>query len=404
MEAFSLITKCRACGFEYLMPVLSLGSQKVVSFRNEVPPAVPLELVLCSNCNLLQLKHTTRPDLLWGEEYGYRSGVNQTMKNELTEIVRSVEDIVPLFADDVVLDIGCNDGTLLSAYSQPCIKVGFDPSANVAKYAQEAGHEVIVDYFNADSFPYGKAKVVTAISMFYDLDNPNQFIKDILRALHPSGVLVIQQNYLLSMLEQTAFDNICHEHLEYYCLMSLEPLLARYNLEVFDVTTNAINGGSFRTYIRYKNGAVYSSEGRQRVDALRSREIKAGLDDPLTYKRFSWRVKHACNELARSVKALSAQGANIFAYGASTRGGTLLQSCGLDNKQITAVADRNPDKWGKTMQTTGLPIVSEAFARKHANYFLVLPWFFRDEFTERESAFRKKGGKLIFPLPRLEVE
>lgn len=404
MKEYKIITKCRSCGSQNLKEVLNFGNFRVVGWGNSLPPKVPLELVSCLGCGLLQLRHTTNPNLLWGEDYGYRSGITQTMREQLAEIAHSVEKMVEINDDDVVVDIGCNDGTLLSSYETKALKLGYDPSENMAKYAEEAGHTVIYDYFDCKKYPkVRKAKAVTAISLFYDLDDPNQFVRNVAEILDGRGVFVIQQNYLRGMLEMCAFDNICHEHLEYYSLHSLEPLLNRHGLEVIDVLTNDINGGSFRVYV-FHTGMKKPTPA---VEKMRIAEAKFGCGRPETYEDFAQRAKEIARQIHDYVQKRADGGRKVYVYGASTRGGTLLQFCGIDSRQIVGAADRNPDKWGKVMQSTGIPIVSEDEARARADYFLVLPWFFAQgrgsEFIRRESKFLLKGGRIIVPLPVLEI-
>jgi len=410
------ITNCRSCDSPQLEEILSLGNQRIVSFTEDdkKPPKIPLNLVLCNDCHLLQLRHTTRPDLLWGNEYGYRSGVNETMRNELGDIVHKAEEIVNLTNKDIVIDVGCNDGTLLKAYTKDPIRVGYDPSINVAKYTLDYfqtmkadKYSLFVDYFRKEpylrKYPENSAKVITNIAMFYDLDKPNEFLQDIKKCLHPEGVFVIQQNYLKGMLDQLAFDNVCHEHLEYYSLLSLEPLLEKNGLEIFDVSQNNINGGSFRTYIRHRGSEVGGKGESWETTKMRKDEKKAKLDKKETYLNFAEKINNNGQRLKEFIDSENKKGKKIYAYGASTRGGTLLQFCGIDNTQIVAAAERNPDKWGRVMKSTGIPIVSEEEARAKADYFLVLPWFFKKEFLEREKEWLKKGGHFIFPLPKLEV-
>jgi len=406
---------CRSCNSTQLENILSLGNHKVVDFSegDKETPRVPLNLTLCGDCNLLQLRHTTRSDLLWGEDYGYRSGVNETMKKELSDIARSAEDIINLTPNNIVIDIGCNDGTLLKSYINNPVRVGFDPSANVLKHAQdyfmdnynENSYRLINDYFKSEpylkNYPEHSAKIITAIAMFYDLEQPSKFLQDVKQCLHPDGIFVIQQNYLKGMLDQCAFDNICHEHLEYYSLLSLEPLLNKNGLEVFDVSENNINGGSFRTYIKHEGSRVCGHS--KRVELMRQNEREAGLDNKETYLKFAEKVKNNGEVLKKFIEEENAKGKKIYVYGASTRGGTLLQACGIDNTHIIAAAERNEEKWGKIMKTTGIPIVSEEEARNKADYFLVCPWFFKKEFVKREQDFIDKGGRLIFPLPSFEV-
>lgn len=424
-ETYTTRDSCRSCSSHELVDVLSLGEHNLPEWsEQEVSPVkVPLELVLCSKCCLLQLRHTTRPDLLWNENYGYKSGVNATMRKHLRGIANSVDDIMNLRNGDIVVDIGCNDGTLLNSYPQKLgeiigqgevvyspniLRVGFEPSSNVAREARESGIKVIPDFFNArafkDKFGGRKAKVITAISMFYDLEEPNVFLQDVKEILDPDGILVIQQNYLAGMLEQTAFDNICHEHLEYYSLRSLEDLLKRNGLEVFAASENTLNGGSFRTYIQHRGGQRYNAEALTIIDAMKARERLMGMEDLGTYREFGDRVRNNVDELRALITGKVSNGKVVYVYGASTRGNTILQAAGLDNSLITAAAERNPAKYGKKIVGSGIPIVSEEEARAaKPDYFLVLPWHFRDEFIQREQEYLKSGGELIFPLPKLEI-
>jgi len=320
------ITQCRSCSSPELEEILALGEQNIVGFseRGEETVKVPLTLTLCGDCSLLQLKHSTNPDLLWGGDYWYRSGVNETMRGELKDIARITENIVNLEDGDIVVDIGANDGTLLASYTNPSIRrVGFDPAENIAPYfmkkLKKYDFQLFVDYFRKEPFirHYGKkkAKIITAIAMFYDLEKPNEFLQDIKAILHPEGVFVIQQNYLKGMLEQNAFDNICHEHYEYYSLLSLEPLLERNGLEIFNVTENNINGGSFRTYIRH-TGAWANKEDS--VALMRAKEQAIGLNHKQTYEDFAERVKQNGRDLVEFLQREKAKGKEIYVYGAST--------------------------------------------------------------------------------------
>lgn len=315
------------------------------------------------------------------------------MRDHLKEIVHSAISKVSMGPDDVVVDIGSNDATLLNNYHSYVRRVGFDPVPKFAKHYKDI--TFINDYFSAEKYPFKeKAKIITAISMFYDLDDPNAFVKDLAAILHEDGVLVIQQNYVVGMLQQHAFDNIVHEHLEYYSLTSLEHLLRRHGLEVKDVEMNELNGGSFRVYVKHMDN----------VRKLRLLEQKMNLGSKWPYYLFAMKVKHTCKKLHDFVEKQVKAGKKVYVYGASTRGSTLLQSAKLDHTLIVAAVERNPDKFGKIMASTGIPIISEEQARKDKpDYFLVLPWFFKDEFIEREKEYLSAGGHLIFPLPEFEV-
>lgn len=410
-------TGCRVCGNVSLTPVLSLGNHYISDFVDDVLPAAasaPLDLVLCDaahgGCGLLQLHHTVDQHSLY-RNYWYRSGVNQTMKDALADVVDKATKLVPLTAGDLVIDTGSNDNTLLKSYNRSDItRLGFEPATNLMPYAKDNDITVVNDFFSAAPLAQAvgdkKAKIITSIAMFYDLDNPNTFVADIAKSLDQNGLWIIQMAYLPTMLEDAIFDNICHEHLEYYSLLSLEALLARHNLKVIDVELNDVNGGSYRTYITHAgNTTVQPFEGAaERVTKLQQEEGEMKLDELAPYQTFAERVEGIRNSVVSFIRQEVANGKTVYVYGASTKGNTLLQYFGLDHTVITAAAERNPDKWGKKTVGTWIPIVSEDEARAvKPDYFLVLPWHFMKEFKEREVAYLEGGGKFIVPLPEFEI-
>lgn len=399
---------CRSCGSEKLYPIFSLGDQYIVYFPEEGASEegilAPVEVVLCGHppCSLVQLKHTVNPDLIY-RHFWYKSGITQTMRDALADITKEAQKRVLLKEGDIVVDIGTNDGTLLRSYSpKGLVTVGFEPAANLMEEAKKETSHIINNYFNygefSKSFPNQKAKVVTSIAMFYDLDDPNQFVADVKKTLAPEGLWINQMNYLRSMLTQNAFDNISHEHLEYYSVFSLQYLLQSHGLEVFDVELNAINGGSFRTYI----GHAGRFPVQNRVKELEQSE--EGLKTIPLYEKFASSIEGIKTEVRAFIVKEVSSGKKIYAYGASTRGNTLLQFFGLDHTLITAAAERNPAKFGKRMVGTNIPIIPEEKARQERpDYFLVLPWAFIKEFIAREKEFLKKGGQFIVPLPQFRV-
>jgi len=387
---YKTITVCRSCGFGGLIDVLSLGNQKIVDFRND-PVAIPLELVRCARCTLVQLRHTTKPTLLWNDGYGYRSGVNDAMVRHLQDIAKQAEQYV--HDGDQVLDIACNDGTLLRGYTKDVLRVGIDPSKNVAKFADKTlkgfRHKIVYDFFNKEALD-SVFQVITCISMFYDLDEPGKFLEDVKACLKENGVFIVQQNYLGSMIDNCAFDNICHEHLEYYSLTSLQMLLNRHGLLTFKVEENELNGGSIRTFI--------CRIGERPMD--KSVENMMKEETNLDVSSFANKVEDVIRFIKEIVADLKSQGKTIYVYGASTRGGTLLQTCGLDHTDIPYAVERNPDKYGKKMECVGIPIISEKEARDlKPDYMMILPWFFADNFIEREKEYLAGGGHFIIPLP-----
>lgn len=399
------ISKCRVCACSELLSVLDFGEHYIIDFPEDEHKGVkaPLELLLCTRCGLVQLRHTVPRDVLY-RRYWYRSGISETMVLALADITRSAKRLVNLKPNDIVIDIGANDGTLLRQYKRPDIRrVGFEPSENLLAYAKNSG-DIINDYFNAKAFlkvyPNERAKIITAIAMFYDLEDPNQFVADIKRLLDPEGVFIIQMNYLGTMLERNTFDNLCHEHLEYYSIASLRFLLQVHGLEIFDVELNEINGGSFRIYVRNRGSRLGGSVSNA-VTELDNYEKRLSMDKKETYDEFAQRIKAISETLHRFIENEVSNGKKVYVNGASTRGNTILQAARLDQSLITVAADRNPSKWGRRMIGSNIPIVSKEWARREKpDYYLILPYGFLDEIIDEEKTYLKEGGRFIVPIPR----
>lgn len=394
-------TTCRLCGSADLEDMFSLGTQYI----NDFVPAdrigkglqAPLDLVMCRHCSLLQLRHTAPQELLYARHYWYRSGVTDTMRQALRDITSQIEAMVPLKPGDVALDIGANDGTLLATYTSPGLRrVGVEPANNLVEELKTRVDHAIHDFWNYDSYMraaseggFGKAKVITAIGMFYDLDDPNAFIRDAQRVLADDGVFVAQLMCLTPMLQKNDLGNICHEHLEYYSLESLKYLFETNGLEMFKIEENDVNGGSYRIFARHYRGTGMMFEERvTREDIL----------------AFAKRVQDNRDRCVAFLRGEVAKGKRVYVYGASTKGNVILQYYGLDTSVITAASERSPEKWGKYTVGTWIPIVSEEDAREaQPDYFLVLPWAFFPEFYEREKAWRSRGGRFVVPLPEFRV-
>lgn len=400
------IKKCRSCGSKNLIKILSLGKQYLSDFTDKPvkQTSFPLNIILCKKCSLVQLDYTTPAKYLYTERYGYRSGINQTMRDELNGIAKdALKRLKKKKGKIVVIDIGANDGTLIQNYPKNVFKIAVEPIKKLAKEASKKSDVVINDFFAYKpvqrKIKNQKADIITAISCFYDMEEPNIFVEDVVKLLKEDGILVIQQNYLVQMLKQNAFDNIVHEHLEYYSLLSLNNLLNKHGLEVFDVELRDLNGGSFKTYICFKGKRRITKA----VEKMIKHEKKLKLENKKIYLDFAKRIEKNRDKLINFIKKEVAKGKTIYLYGASTRGNTLLQYFKLNNKLIKYAVERNPEKWGKIITSVNIPIVSEEQARKEKpDYMLVLPWFFKKEFLKREKAYLKHGH-FIFPLPKLEV-
>lgn len=402
---------CRLCGDGNLPVIFDLGPQALAGrfpAANEPDvPKAPLRLMKCRVCGLVQLGHNIDPDELYRSNYGYRSGINMTMRNHLAGISGRAAALTNLGAGDTVLDIGSNDGTLLKSYEVAGIsRVGIDPT--IAQYQDYYPEDVltVADFFSAERFravsPTAKARVVTSIAMFYDLPDPNSFVAGIAVILAEDGIWIFEQSDLGSMLKAQSFDTVCHEHLEYWALRQIKKVIEAQGLRIFDVELNGCNGGSARVFACHRNGPYPTNEIA--VSAAEKREQELGLDQVETFEVFRRNAEDVRTRLRALLEAETAKGRSIHIYGASTKGNVLLQYCGIDNSLVDAAADRNPRKWGCRTPGTNIPIISEEESRAaKPNYFLVLPWHFRAEFVEREADFIAAGGKLIFPLPEIEI-
>lgn len=409
-SGYRRIERCRVNGGPNLVSVLNLGHQVLTGvfprWRDQSVTAGPLELVWCSESGLLQLAHSFDPQEMYGENYGYRSGLNQSMVRHLTDKARWLERFCGLQPGDFVLDIGSNDGTLLKAYGTPGLRrVGIDPTGT--KFAAFYPDDIVLipAFFSAAvsrSRIAAPARIVTSIAMFYDLDDPVAFAEQVASVMAADGVWHFEQSYMPSMLRLTAYDTICHEHLEYYSLAVVQGILDRADLKIVDVQMNSVNGGSFAVTATHRSNPVRGN--RAVIDWLLEQEERMGLNTPRPYRDFEERVFRHRADLVRLLHSLVADGKRILGYGASTKGNVLLQFCGITERDVTAIADVNPDKFGCYTPGTGIPIVSEAEARAMApDYFFVLPWHFKTGILEREKEFLARGGKMIFPFPEIEI-
>ena len=411
MSSYKEIRRCRVANNENFVSVLNLGKQALTgvfpkSAKEEVTVG-PLELVWSPDSGLLQLRHTYDSSEMYGDNYGYRSGLNQSMVDHLTNKVRYLERLVSLTAGDVVLDIGSNDCTTLKAYEHKDIeRIGIDPTGKKFVEYYPAEVKLVADFFSAagyKSVTNKPAKIVTSIAMFYDLDDPIAFASQIEQVLADDGVWHFEQSYMPSMLRLNSYDTICHEHLEYYSLGVVEKILSASGLKVVDVMMNNINGGSFAVTAT-KIANTSRKVNHAVIQWLLGQEDRMGINTPKPYREFEERVFRHREDLVRLIRALVADGKKVLGYGASTKGNVVLQFCGLTSKDIPAIAEVNPEKFGRVTPGTHIPIVSEAEARAmKPDYFLVLPWHFKDGILRREKEYLASGGKFIFPFPEIEI-
>lgn len=411
------IKRCRICGCSDLQPVINLGFQSLTGIfpksREQKITSGPLELVRCNDttnknaCGLLQLRHSYDLVELYGQNYGYRSGLNQSMLSHLEDIVRKIETIVEFKTNDFILDIGSNDGSLLSYYpdGKRLNLVGIDPTGEKFKEYYQNRICLLPTFFSVDqiqkNFGSAKMKVITSISMFYDLESPMQFMREINEILADDGIWVLEQSYMPTMLNVAAYDTICHEHLEYYGLKQIKWMAERVGLKIISISLNDTNGGSFCIALAKKASPYKEAD---EINTILSQEIDLGLQTDYPYQEFRLRVADHKTKLRDFFNRIKRTEQRVLGYGASTKGNVLLQYCGLGVNELPFIAEVNRDKFGSYTPGTLIPIISEEEAREmNPAYFFVLPWHFRKGIMEREIHFLQNGGKLVFPLPDVET-
>lgn len=412
---YTEVNQCRICKSEDLVQILDLGHQTLTGIfprsTDEHILSGPVELVKCNEqtggCGLVQMKHSYPLGEMYGENYGYRSGLNQSMVRHLQGRVAQAKAIAKPVAGDIVLDIGSNDSTTLRSYGDNGLRlIGMDPTGVKFHSYYPEWVDLIPDFFNAKSFHshFGgeKAKIITSIAMFYDLEDPTDFMRQIESCLADDGIWVFEQSYLPLMIERMAYDTVCQEHLSYYAVAQIQWMANAAGLKILDVELNDVNGGSFCVTAAKQNSPHVPNT--LKVNQLISKERAEGYDKFDLYYRFRDDVKKHRDQLCRQVNQINRQGQKVYGYGASTKGNVLLQYCGFTTDDIGAIAEVNTEKFGRYTPGTKIPIVSEAEARAdNPDYLLVLPWHFREGIVQRESNYLNQGGALLFPLPQVEA-
>lgn len=420
--------KCRIDGSE-LIPIMDFGNIYFSDFVDDATDGFksPLKIGMCEKCGLIQLFDAPDPEKMY-RKYWYRSGINESMILALEDIQRQLWQYVNLEEDDIILDIGANDGTFLGKYnyvkflgqteggiliSNKYTRIGIDPAQNLKEYYKDKCEYYIEDFFTAENYwsvAKKKAKIIASIAMFYDLPDPDKFIQDVKECLDKEGIWVIQMSYTPLMLEQNAFDNICHEHIEYYTLTVLNNLLEKNGFKIIDIELNNVNSGSIRAYVMYDNEwpKKFTEHdkiiGKFRVQSLLEYEKKLQLDTAAPYLRFVAHVNDQRDNTMALLQDLKQQKKLVIGYGASTKGNTLLQYYGITRDLIPYIAERTKEKWGKFTIGTGIKIISEEEMRfRKPEYLFIFPWHFVNQFQEREKDLIKNGTKFIVPLPTLKI-
>ncbi len=407
---YKQVFKCRICGNTHLERVLDLGEQMLTGVfpRNKGDNVTtgPLRLVKCigsdSVCGLLQMEHSYDLGEMYGENYGYRSGLNASMVAHLNAKVACILELVTLKSGDLVVDIGSNDSTTLQAYPKDMELVGIDPTGTKFSVYYPAHVKLIPDFFSSrlvkEKYPGRKARVVTSFSMFYDLEAPMDFMREVYEVLADDGIWVFEQSYMPTMLDTNSYDTVCHEHLEFYALRQIQWMAERVGFKILDVEFNDVNGGSFSVTVAKSQG---KTAVLPEIQKLLDQERDKGLDTLKPYQEFALRAAKTKKDLLEFIAKARSEGKTVAALGASTKGNVLLQYCGLTEKDIAFVGEVNPDKFGSYTPGTWIPIISEdELLAKRPDYLMVLPWHFRKFFVKNKKL---SGVKLLFPLPGVDV-
>ncbi len=410
------IKSCRICGNTELAEVVDLGNMALTGVfpksKDEQVGSGPLALVKCHGgdeaCGLLQLKHNYDLGSLYGKNYGYRSGLNKSMVTHLHSKVKKIISIAAPEKDDLIIDIGSNDSTLLQAYPENFTNLtGVDPTGVKFSSYYPSHINLIPDFFSSklilEKYGNKKAKIISSISMFYDLENPINFVTDIYNVLDDNGIWVFEQSYMPEMIRMNSYDTICHEHLEYYSLHQIKFMCDRVGLKIIDVEFNDINGGSFSITASKKDSKF--QENKDLISDILNSEIREGYNSLKPFEEFNKKIQTHKNEFVKFIHDVNASGKKIFGYGASTKGNVILQYCGISEKDIPCIAEVNEDKFGSFAPGTMIPIVSEKEAKAmNPDYLLVLPWHFKDFILKKEAGYIKKSGcRFVFPLPEIGV-
>ena len=405
---YTVINKCRICSNNSVNEILKLEPQYIATTfvtDNENNPMakikIPLTLILCKKCGLVQLKETVRPDLLY-KNYFYRTAINETMKRDLQDVVNYAVENVKTESNDVVVDIGANDCTMVSMYPDHLKRFGIEPATNIDWSNVNESITIVNDYFSKDivlkATNYKKAKIISATAMFYDFDDPNVVTKDIKDILHEDGVCVIQVSYLLDTIRDMNFYDVVHEHLEYYSLKSINYLMERNGLKVIDATTNFVNGGSLRVLVTHKDSRRSKSK---RYQEILDEEEKWNLEELDTYVQYEQKIKDIIKKSREFIVNEIENGGTVIGLGASTKGNVLLQICRIGKDLLPYISDRNKEKVGLRTLGTDIEIISEENARKiNPSAMLVIPWNFKEEILSREQNFIQNGGKMLFLMPK----
>ena len=408
---YTPITQCRICRNTHLIPILDLGEHAltgVFPLPGEVVETWPLALVKCSDensCGLLQLAHDYDMEELYGDNYGYRSWLNASMVKHLGTIVDKAKSLVDLQTGDLVIDIASNDGTMLAAYGDHGYELlGVDPTSKKFSSYYPGYVDYVSDFFSLDAVRTKtdkKAKVITSISMFYDLPDPTTFVADVKKVLADDGIWILEQSYMPTMIDMVSYDTVCHEHLEYYALKQIQWLVDHAGMKIIDVTLNDVNGWSFQVIV---SKDINREANQESIDKLLAHEEDGGYSSGAVFAQFRENIEIHKKAVLDFFTTAKKENKKVIGYGASTKWNVTLQYCGITKDMLPYIAEVNEYKFWRTTPGTLIPLISEEEAKNmNPDYYFVLPWHFRTWILAREAQFMENGWQFVFPLPKLEI-
>jgi len=403
---------CRACGGS-IVPFMSFGPQPPAATLRAVDDTSPeyfyeLQPAFCSTCQLFQTVEQPAPEVMFHPQYFYLTGTSRVMTEHFRSLAETLrQSWLGDSRDPFVVEIGSNDGTLLSNFARAGIRhLGIEPSASVAAAARAQGCDVQESFFGLDTArgvraAHGPADVIVGANVIAHIPAINEIGAGVAALLKDTGVFVFEVVYLGDVIRNTAFDQIYDEHVFTYSAAAVRTVFGRHGLELIDVTPlPAIHGGSMRFTLAPKGARPVAPA----VDACIAAELAQGLSDIATYAGFRASCERIRTDLRALLAALKAKGARIAGYGATGKSATLLNYCGIDGKYLDFVQDSTPAKQGMLTPGTRLPIRSPAYFDEHRpDYALLLAWNHRAEIEAKEQAFRAAGGRWIVYVPRVEV-
>lgn len=408
---YTKITECRICKNKNLETVLDLWMQAltgVFPMPWQEVEVWPLELVKCSwenCCWLLQLWHNYDMEQLYWDNYGYRSWLNKSMVKHLWTIVDKAKSLVDLKAWDLIIDIASNDWTLLSAYWDNSYNLLWvDPTSKKFAEYYPAYVNFVSDFFSTEAVRTKtdkKAKVITSISMFYDLPDPSDFVKQIKETLDDNWIWILEQSYMPTMIDMVSYDTVCHEHLEYYSLKQIKWLVDNVWMKIIDVTLNDINWGSFQVVV---SKDITREANNENINKLLNLEENWWYNSGVVFEIFKQNIETHKKEVIDFLIKAKTDNKRVIWYWASTKWNVTLQYCGINSDLLPYIAEVNDYKFGRTTPWSIIPIISEKDANEmKPDYFFVLPWHFKKSILEREQEYLNNWWHIVFPLPKLEI-